>query len=79
MTKNTFFVIVEQDKTTGKTCAYVRTIPNYCNLKDIFDPGIGCSILSINAYSTKKKAKEIANLLNFWAREKNNYMFQNTP
>lgn len=79
MNKNTYFIIEEQETATGKTCAWVRKIPNIYNLKDIFQPCKGCEIISINACSTMKKAKEIADFWNCCAREKGRYMFQSAP
>lgn len=79
MSKNTYYVIEEQEKETGKTIAFVRKIPNCYNLKDIFQPSRGCVILSINACDTKKAAENIATFWNICARENGNYMFQDAP
>lgn len=75
MDKRSFFVIEIIENETGKTAARAEAVPNCYNLLGLFTPARGYSLLSVNACSTLKKARQIADVWNEAAREKGKCMF----
>lgn len=75
MKKNSFYVIEEENTTTGKTYAHAETINNANNLLYVFKPFQGFKIISINAADTLKEAREIANFWNEGAKGRGKYAF----
>lgn len=75
MNKNTFFVIEQREKATGKTAAQARKINNRYNLVNALRPATGFEFISINACDSYKEARAIANAWNNTAIDRGTYAF----
>ena len=75
MKNNSFYVVEEQHKESGKTFAYAQKVPNAYNLIGKFVPTSGFKLISVNACDTWKEAQKTADFWNEQARKKNNYAF----
>lgn len=79
MSKYSYYVIEQQNTTTGKYYSYATKIQNCTNLICAFKPSIGFTIVSVNACDTFKEAKEIAEYWNQGAKENGKYCFDGSP
>lgn len=73
MNKNTFFVIEQIEKATGKTLATARKIHNSNNLLFSFPPYRGYEIISINSCDSWKEAQKVADAWNESAKSRGLY------
>ena len=75
MEKNTFFVIEQKEKTTGKYFSIALKVHNSNNLLSYFSRYTykGFEIISINACDSWKQAQEIAAFWNDGARKNGLY------
>lgn len=75
MNNNTFFVIEEKHNKNGKVFSHAEKVNNCYNLVSYFKPCKDFTIISINAVSTYKEARKIADFWNEGAKAHNNYYF----
>lgn len=70
-----YYIIVQQEKETGKNYAYTEKVSNCYNLYNYFQAHKGCKITSINACKTMKEAKKISDFWNECYKKNGTYAF----